>query len=79
MIWVTFYQVLRFQDAGHFVHSLGSSIGKDCSLHIIEHLSTLDNRFLTESILEKRILKVHVIVGEAKGIKFVLHFFNVSY
>ena len=48
------------------VYSLVSVIKVNCSLHVIKHLSTLCKNFSTESILEKCIQTVHVLIGEDK-------------
>ena len=42
-----------FRDAVHSVHTFGSLIKLDGSLHIIQPLSALGNKFVTQSFLEK--------------------------
>ena len=64
MFFVLFPQESLFCNARHSVHSLVSVIKVNCSLHVIKHLSTLYINFFTESILEKCIQTVHVLMGE---------------
>ena len=55
MLSVLFSKELLFRDAGFWVHTFNNFlIENDCSLHIIKHLPTLDNKFSIESVLEKR-------------------------
>ena len=69
--FVLFPQEPFFCNARHSVHSLISVIKVSCSLQVIKHLSTLCNIFSTESILEKCIQAVHVLIGEAKCVQLV--------
>ena len=71
MFFVLFPQESLFCNARHSVHSLVSVIKVNCSLQVIKHLSTLCNNVSTESILEKCIQTVHVLIGEAKCVQFL--------
>ena len=71
MFFVIFPQESLFCNAQHSVHSLVSVIKVNCSLHVIKHLSTLCNNFSIESILEKCIQTVHMLMGEAKCIQLL--------
>ena len=71
MFFVLFPQESLFCNARNSVQSLVSVIKVNCSLHVIKHLSTLCNNFSTESIHEKCIQTVHVLIGEAKRIPFL--------
>ena len=42
-----------------------------CPLQIIKELSTLDDNFATEVVLEKCIQTVHVLVVETESIQFL--------
>ena len=44
-----------FRDVVQSVFSVGSSNEVECFLRIVKHFSTLGNKFVTESILEKSI------------------------
>ena len=57
-------------NARHSVYSLVSLIKVNCSLHVVKRLSTRCNNCCTESILEYCIQAIHVLIGEAKCIKF---------
>ena len=47
-----------------------SLIEKNCPLHVIQELSRLDNKFATESILEKCMQTVHVVIVETDASNF---------
>ena len=66
MLSVLFLQDCLFGNPGHYVHSFGCRIEIDNTLHIIKHLSTLDNTFVTESLLENCIKTIHVLVSETE-------------
>ena len=55
-----------FRDAGHSVHSSVLAVEMNCPLHFIKVLSTLDDNFAAESLLEKCIETVHVFVFETE-------------
>ena len=57
---------LFFRDAGHSVHSSVLLVEMNCPLQIIKELSTLDNNFATEAVLEICIQTVHVFVFETE-------------
>ena len=71
MFFVLFPQESLFCNARRSVHFLVSVIKVNCSLHVIKHLSTLCNNFSTESVLEKCIQTVHVLIGETKCIQLL--------
>ena len=71
MFFVLFPQESLFRDAGHSVHSSVLLLEMNCPLQIIEELSTLENNFTTEAVLEKCIQTVHVMVVETEGIQFL--------
>ena len=58
-------------DAGHSVYSSVMVIELNCLLQIIKDLSPFDNTFATESVLEKSIETVRVLVVEADCIHFL--------
>ena len=60
-----------FRDAGHSVHSSVLLVEMNCPLQIIKELSTLENNFATEAVLEKSIQTVHVLVVETECIQFL--------
>ena len=51
----------------------------NCPVHIIKDLSTLDNTFANELILEMSIETVHVLAVETDGIQILWQLFNVAY
>ena len=53
------------------VHSSVLLVEMNCPLRIIKELSTLDNNFAIEVVLEKRIQTVHVLVVELECIQFL--------
>ena len=71
MFFVLFPQECLFLDAGHSVHSSVLLVEINCHLQIIKELSTLDNNFATEAVLEKCIQTVHVLVVETECIQFL--------
>ena len=71
MLFVLFPQESLFFNARHSVHSLVSVIKLNCSLHVIKHFSPLCNNFSTESIFEKCLQTVHVLIGEVKCIQLL--------
>ena len=71
MFFVLFPQESLFRDAVHSVHSSVLLVEMNCSLQIIKDLSTLDNNFVTEAVLEKCIQTVHVLVVETECIQFL--------
>ena len=78
MFFVVLPQESLFRDAGH---SFSSSVllgEMNCPLQIIKGLSTLDNNFAYEAVLEKCVQTVHVLVVETKCIQILLRLFSVS-
>ena len=71
MFFELFPQESFFRVAEHSVHSSVLPVEKSCPLQIIKELSTLDNIFATEAVLEKCIQTVHVLVVETEGIKIL--------
>ena len=71
MFFVLFHQESLFRDAGRFVHSSVLVVEMSCLMHIIEKLSTLDNKFATEAVLEKCLQTVHVLVVETECVQFL--------
>ena len=53
--------------AGRSVHSAVLIVAKNCSLRIVKKLSTFDNNFATESVLEKCIQTPHAMVVESES------------
>ena len=70
-VFCTFPQESLFRDAGHSVHSSILAAETNCPMHIIKELSTLDNNFATESVLERCIHTAHVLVVETKCFNFL--------
>ena len=68
MLFELFPQEPLFRDAGHSVHSSVLQVEMKCPLQIITKFSTLDSNFATETVLEKCIQTVQVLIGEAKFI-----------
>ena len=66
MFFVLFPQESLFRDAWHSVHPSVLLFEMNCSLHYIKELSTLDNNFATEVVLDKCIQTVHVLVVETE-------------
>ena len=71
MFFVLFPQQVLFRDARHSVHSSVLVVEMNCPLHIIKNFSILDNIFATESVLEKFIQTVHMLVVETESIQFL--------
>ena len=71
MFLVLFTQESPFRDAGHSFHSSVLLVEMDCPLQTIKELSTLDNYFPIEAVLEKCIQTVHVLVVETECIQFL--------
>ena len=71
MLFVIFPQKSLFRDAGHSLHSSVLLVEMNCPLQKIKELSTLDNNFVTEAVLEKCIQTVHVLVVETECIEFL--------
>ena len=71
MFFVLLPQESFFRDAGHSVHSSVLLVVMSCSLQFIKELSTLDNNFVTEAVLEKCIQAVHVLVVKTECIQFL--------
>ena len=70
MVFVLFPEESLFRDAGHSFHSSVLVVEMNCPLDVIKDLSTLDNNFATEAVLEKCIQTVHVLVVETECIQF---------
>ena len=66
MLFILFPQEALFRNAGNFMHSFVSLIEINYSVHNIKQLTTLDNIFSTESILEQCVETVHVFLCEPK-------------
>ena len=71
MLFKVFLQESLFRDAGHSVHSSVLLVEMNCPLKIIKELSTLDNNFATEAVLENCIQTVHVLLVETECIQFL--------
>ena len=71
MFFAIFRQESLFRDAGHSLHSSVLLDKMNCPLQIIKDLSTLDNNFALEAVLEKRIQTVHVLIVETECIQFL--------
>ena len=71
MVLVLFPQESLFRDAGHSVHSSVLLVETNCPLQIIKELSTLEDNFATEAVLQKCIQTVHVLVVEKECIQFL--------
>ena len=79
MFFVLLPQESLFCDARHSLHSSFLLVEMNCPLQIIKELSTLDNNFAIEAVLEKRIQTVHLLEVETECIQFLLQLFNVAY
>ena len=79
MFFFLFPQECLFSDAGHSVHPSVLLVEMNCPLQIIKELSTLENNFAIEAVLEKRIQTVHVLLVETECIHFLYQLFNVRY
>ena len=71
MFFVLFFQESLFRDAGQSVHSFVLVVEMNCPLHVIKELSTLDKLFATETVPEKCIQTVHVLLIETECIQFL--------
>ena len=71
MFFVPFPQESLLRDAEHSVHSPVLLVEMNCPLQIVKELSTLENNFATEAVLEKCMQTVHVLVVETKCIHFL--------
>ena len=71
MLFELFPQESLFRDAGHSVHSSVLLVEMNCPLQIIKELSTLDDNFGTDTVLENCIQTVHVLI-EAKCIQLFI-------
>ena len=60
-----------FRDAGHSLHSSVLLVEMNCPLQYFKELSTLDNNFAIEAVLEKCIQTVHVLAVETECIQFL--------
>ena len=52
MVFELFHQEHLFRDAGYSVHSSVLLVEMNCFLQIIKELSTLENNFVTEAVLQ---------------------------
>ena len=71
MFFVLLPEDSLFRNAGNSVHSSLLVVEKNCPLQFIKELSTLDNSFATEAVLEKCIQTVHVMVVETERIQLL--------
>ena len=71
MFFVLFSQESLFRDAGHSDDSSVLQAEMNFPLQIIKELSTLNKIFATESVLEKCIQTVHVMVVGTECIQFL--------
>ena len=71
IVFVLFSQASFFRDAENSVHSSVLVVEIVCPLQIIKDLSTLDKNFATETVLQKRIKTVHVLVFETECIQIL--------
>ena len=71
MFFELFRQESLFRDAWHSVHLSFSLIEMNCPLQINKQLSTLENNFAIEVVLEKLIQRVHALVVETECIRFL--------
>ena len=71
MLSVRFPQSSLSHDAGHSVDSSVPLIKIDCSLQINKHLTYLDYKISTESILEQCIETVHLMICETQRVQFL--------
>ena len=66
MFFVLFPQETLFRDAEHSLHSTVLLVEMSCPLQSIKELSTLDNNFAIEAVLENCIKTVQVLVVETE-------------
>ena len=78
MFYVLFPQESLFRVAGQYVHCPVSLIKIDCSVHIVKHLTTLDNNISSEWTIEQCIETVHVLISETQWFQFLSYLFNVT-
>ena len=71
MFLVLFPQESLFRDAGHSLHSSVLLVEMNCALQFIKDLSTLDNIFANEAVLENCIQTVHMLVVETECIQIL--------
>ena len=71
MFFVRSPQESFYRDAGLSVHSSISVVEMNCPLHVIKELSTLDNNFATEVVLQKCIHTILELVVETESIQFL--------
>ena len=71
MFLVLFLQQALLHEAWHSVHSSVLVVEMNWPLQIIKKLSTLDNNFATDAVLENCIQTFHVLVVETECIQFL--------
>ena len=71
MLFEPISQECLFCNIRQFVYSSVSLVKRDCSLHIVKHISTLGENFCVGAVLEQGIKTVHVLIGETKCIQFM--------
>ena len=71
MFFGLFTQESLFRYSGHSAHSSVLLAEMNCPLQNIKDLSTLDDNFATEAVLEKCIQTVHVLVAGTQCIQFL--------
>ena len=64
MFFELFPQKYLLRDAGHYVHSSVLRVEMNSPLQTIKELSTLENNFAFEAVLEKCIQAIQVLVVE---------------
>ena len=69
--FVIFAQESFSRYTGHSVHSSVLVVETNCPLYIIKELSTLENNFATEAVLEKCLQPIHVLVVETDCVQNV--------
>ena len=79
MVFELFHQEYLFRDAGHFVHSSVLLVEMNSFLQFIKELSTVENNFVTEAVLQKCIQTSQVLVVETESIQILQQLFNVAY
>ena len=76
-----FLESLYFYNTRHLVHSCVAMMKRDCSLHVLEHISALWNTFSFERVFEQGIRTVHVLIVETKMYQFCVaipQYFHVA-
>ena len=71
MFFVVFPHESLFRSARHSLNSSVLVVEMNCRLNIIKELTTLDNNFATEVMLEKCIQTLHVLVVETECIQLL--------